>query len=132
MIRQASASGLLAWLALAGPAHAVEVEDFVLSTTQDLVDVCSAAPDDPLAAEAKQACYGYIAGTIHFYRSLVDGGDRFKPIVCPGRDLTRQEVAALLLDWAKDNPEHMDELPVEGVIRATVAAYPCPADAPAN
>jgi hypothetical protein len=132
MIRQLLAGGLLGSIALVYPVQAVEVGDFELQTTQDLVDVCSADPDGSLGPEAQQACYGYIAGTIHFYSSLVAGGDRFKPIVCPDRELTRQEVAELLVDWAKDNPDHMQALPVEGVLRAAVATYPCPAEATAQ
>ena len=120
-------SALVAF-ALAGPAVAAEISDFELQTTADLVALCNSAGSDPLAAEAQQACFGYIAGATHFYRSLVAGGDRFKPVVCPGRELSRQEVAALLVAWADDHPNQLDELPVEGIIRAVVAEYPCPND----
>ena len=113
-------------MALGQPALAVEIADFELQSTADLVALCSAEEGDPLAAEAQQACFGYIAGTIHFYRALVAGGDRFEPIVCSERELTRQEVADLLVGWAEHHPEHMAELPAEGVIRAVAAAYPCP------
>lgn len=122
-----AASALVA-LALARPAAAADVAAFELATTADLVALCSSAGGDPLAAEAQQACFGYIAGVTHFYRSLVAGGNRFKPIICPGRELSRQEVAALLVAWATDHPGQLDELPVEGVVRAAVAAYPCSDD----
>ena len=132
MIRSALGAGLLAALVPTGPAGSVEIEDFALMATQDLVDLCDADPASALAPEARQACYGYVAGTIHFYRALVDGGDRFKPVVCPGRELTREEVAGLLVEWAPKHPEHMAELPVEGVMRALVGAYPCPGRSPSN
>ncbi|HEX6141730.1 MAG TPA: Rap1a/Tai family immunity protein [Geminicoccaceae bacterium] len=125
-----SLSPVLGLVALLGglPAAAAEVEDFELQTTRDLVALCSTPGGDPLAAEAQQACFGYIAGAIHFYGALVTGGDRFKPIVCPGRELTRQELAALLVAWAEDHPEHLDDLPVDNVLRAAAAAYPCTDD----
>ena len=107
----------------AATAIAVEVEDFRLQTTGDLVALCSAEPTDPMAAEAQQACYGYLAGTTDFNRALT-AGERIKPFVCPGRELTRRELAEILVDWARDHAEYMAELPVEGVVRATVARFP--------
>lgn len=120
-------SGALVTL-MTQPLGAAEVEDFELQTTADLVALCSAGGGEPLGTEAQQACFGYIAGATHFYRALVEGGDRFEPIVCPGRELTRQEVARILVDWAADHPAHLDELPVEGLVRAVIAVYPCRTD----
>lgn len=112
-----------AWC-LSTAALAVEIENFELRTTRDLVALCAADPSDPLAAEAQQACYGYLAGTTHFYRALT-AGERVKPFVCPGRELSRQELAEIVVGWAQDHEEHLDELPVESVVRAAVARFPC-------
>ena len=109
---------------LAAPVLAVETSNFNVGTTRDLVELCSAEPADPLYAEALQFCYGYMAGAAHFYRALMHG-DRIKPIACPEREVTRQEVVGAFLEWARANAQHMEELPVESVVRAAVAEWPC-------
>jgi len=108
----------------AAPALAVETTDFEVRTTADLVTLCSAEPGDPLYAEAMQFCYGYMAGGAHFHQAMVHE-DQIRAIACPREQVTRQDLVAMFLDWAKVNPQHMGELPVESVMRAAVATWPC-------
>lgn len=122
MRREVAVLGAL-WFA-AAPALAVETEVFEVRTTSDLVELCSADPADPLHAEATQFCYGYMAGAAHFHQAMVHG-DGIEPLACPREEVTRQDLVAVFLDWAEANPQHMDELPVESVVRAAVAEWPC-------
>jgi hypothetical protein len=115
----ASADCALAW-----PAMAVEISNFTLGTTRDLVALCSAPPDDPLYAEGLQFCYGYLAGMAQLHRALVQADD-IKPVACPRYEVTREALARVFLDWARAHPGTMDELPAESVMRAAVAAWPC-------
>jgi hypothetical protein len=115
----ASAACALAW-----PALAVEIRNFTLETTRDLVALCSAPPDDPLYAEALQFCYGYMAGMAQLHRALVRADD-IKPVACPRYEVTREALARVFLDRARAHPGAMEELPAESVIRAAVAAWPC-------
>ena len=124
MLRGLPVAAALAGLAAAPAALAIETADFDLATARDLVALCGAEESEPMYAEARQACYGYLAGAAHFHRALVSGGG-FRPIACPDRELSREELAGLFVDWAGDHPEHMDEPPVEGVARAVVAVFPC-------
>src|SRR5262249_49643964 len=56
---------------------AVTEDDFVLATTQNLVNLCSVSRDDPRAKEAIQMCEGYMLGAYHFYLATNTGkGDR--------------------------------------------------------
>ena len=52
---------------------AVTDEDFVLTTTQNLVNLCSVSADDPRAKEAIQMCEGYMLGAYHFYVATNSG-----------------------------------------------------------
>jgi hypothetical protein len=115
----ASAACALAW-----PALAVEISNFTLETTRDLVALCSAPPDDPLYAEALQFCYGYLAGMAQLHRALVRADD-IKPVACPRYEVTREALARVFLDRARAHPGAMNELPAESVMRAAVAAWPC-------
>lgn len=114
----------LAWCLGPVAAGAVEIDDFELRTTRDLVALCSVAPEDPLAGEALQACFGYLGGTSDFYRALTEGQGVAR-FICPGRELTREELAEIVVTWVGAHPGHLDELPVESVVRAAVARFPC-------
>jgi hypothetical protein len=109
---------------LVTPAIAVEPSNFNASTTWDLVALCSDEPGDPLYAEAKQFCYGFLAGVAQFHRSMVHGAD-IEPIACPKQEITRSQLVGVFLDWAKANPQSMDQLPVESLKQAAVAQWPC-------
>ena len=110
--------------ALASPAPAVEVTDFDLDTTRELVALCSAQPGDALYAEALQFCYGYVAGIAQFHRALIRA-DRIEPVACPQHEVTREELARVFLDWARGNPAAEGQLAAESVARAAGAAWPC-------
>jgi hypothetical protein len=110
--------------ALASPVLAVETSNFNLATTRDLVALCSCEPDDPLYAEALQFCYGYMAGMAQLHRALVRADD-IKPVACPRYEVTREELVRIFLDWARANPDAMDELPADSVKRAAAATWPC-------
>jgi Rap1a immunity proteins len=110
--------------ALASPVLAVEPSNFNLATTRDLVALCSCQPHDPLYAEALQFCYGFLAGVAQFHRAMVQG-EKIEPLACPKDPVTREQLVGVFLDWAKVNPQSMDELPVESLEQATAAQWPC-------
>jgi hypothetical protein len=110
--------------ALASPVRAVEISNFSLGTTRDLVALCASQPDDPLYAEALQFCYGYMAGMAHLHRVLVGAGD-VEPVACPHYEVTREALVRVFLDWVRATPGAMDALPAESVIRAAGTAWPC-------
>jgi hypothetical protein len=109
-------------------AEAAEVQDFQATTVDQLARICGADPTDDLYVEAIQFCYGYISGAVQFHNALVgDGG--IKPTACPTAGATRQEFAEYFASWARTTatPEQLAEPAVQGVARAAVAKYPCPA-----
>jgi Rap1a immunity proteins len=73
--------------------------------------------------EAKQFCYGFLAGVAQFHGAMVQG-DKIQPLACPKDAVTREQLVGVFLDWAKANPQSMDELPVESLERAAVSAQP--------
>lgn len=110
--------------ALASPATAAESSNFTLRATGDLVALCGSEPEQPLYAEALQFCYGFLAGVSQLHRMLVGAGD-IKPIACPQYEVTRETLAAVLLDWAHAHPDAMDQAPAESLKRAAAAEWPC-------
>ena len=126
-----AAAALIGAAALAGPAGTVRaadgedvVESFRLQDTQALVTACSVPADHAMHARANAFCLGYMSGAMHFYGAAVKS-PKVEPFVCPPGEVSRAEVRKIFLNWAAAHPERLDEPPIEGLVRAAVAAFPC-------
>lgn len=114
-----------AWLAAASPAAAVTREDFLVPTTQDLIDVCTTPESDPLYAPAIAFCHGYLVGAYHYHVALHSGPDA-KPVVCPPQPTpTRVQAVDQFVAWAKAHPQYADERPVEALVKFLTDTWPC-------
>lgn len=125
----ASGIGLLTILVATLPVAiaATTADDFKLDTTRGLVDLCSAAPDDPLRDQAKELCLGYVTGIAHLHRYLVAnqrlvGG----PVACPAPNVSRDVFADEFVAWANAHAEYMGDPPIDTIARAASDKYPCP------
>ena len=104
---------------------AVTDEDFVLATTQNLVNLCSVSASDPRAKEAIQMCEGYMLGAYQYYLATNSGKNDMRLVCMPNPTPTRDEVAAMFVEWAKANPQYMKEAPVDSEFRFMSAKWPC-------
>jgi hypothetical protein len=108
-----------------GLAGELGVEDFEVKTTKNLIDLCTAPPEEPLFSQAVHFCHGYLIGAYHYYEASVSGPNAHR-IVCPPEDRpSRDETIQEFLQWAKDHPEHWNELPVETEFRFLTEIWPC-------
>jgi hypothetical protein len=123
-LRQWSAAALGAVCALVTAAMAAEPSNFNATTTRDLVALCADQPDTPLYSEAKQFCYGFLAGVAQFHRTMVQG-EKIEPLACPKDAVTREQLVGVFLDWARANPQAMDQLPADSLERAAADRWPC-------
>jgi hypothetical protein len=115
----------MAWL-VPSQAGAVTDDDFLATTTEDLLALCTVGPEEENAGEAVHFCHGYLVGAFHFYRQLVAGPD-VDPFVClPNPPPSRNEGIEMFVAWAQAHPEHMSEPPVETMFRFLVETFPCP------
>jgi hypothetical protein len=116
---------LAAALMAPGIVGAVTEEDFLVKTTQDLVDLCTASPDDPLGDESVHFCHGYLVGAYHYYLAE-NSGPEGKRLVCfPDPPPSRSETIAMFIEWAKAHPQYMGEAPVETEFRFLMDKWPC-------
>ena len=107
---------------------AVTDEDFTVKTTQNLLNLCAVSADDPRAKEAIQMCEGYMLGAYQYYLATNSGkGDRgdMRLVCMPNPTPSRNEVAAMFVEWAKANPQYMKEAPVDSEFRFMSARWPC-------
>lgn len=102
-------------------------EDFVVETTQDLIDLCTVADDDPLRLAAIGFCHGYLVGAYQYQQALTDG-PKAKPWVCPpSPPPSRVEAVKMFVAWCQANPRYMGDAPVETLGRFLFATWPCAA-----
>ena len=103
-----------------------DLQDYTLRNGQDLADLCGAEPGDELYAEAKQFCYGFLSGVVHFHDALATGPNGHR-IVCPEGKVTRQDGAAIVAAWATAHPDQASTTdPAEAVVKAALDKWgPC-------
>jgi len=106
-------------------AEAVTRDDFLMQTTQDLVDVCSVKPGEPLHEQAQAFCMGYEVGAFHYYLALAARSPQDSFLCLPEPTPARTDVIQWFLAWARENPRYMDERPVDGFFRFLEATWPC-------
>ena len=116
---------LALWMTHPVLAGDLSVEDFEVKTTRDLIDLCSAAPDDPLYPKAIHFCHGYLLGAYHYYAAST-AGPNAAPIVCPPENRpSRNETVQKFVEWAEARPQYWNELPVETEFRFLTEIWPC-------
>lgn len=104
---------------------AASPESFKLRSAQDLVDLCSVSPDDPMAEAAHGFCYGFLSGAGGYHRAITAGKNSRALFCLPAEGVSRVEAANRYVAWSRGHPQHLGEAPVDNVIRFAVATWPC-------
>lgn len=116
---------LLTVLVSASQVSAATPQSRHVETTADLVELCSLTVDDSLYDAAMGFCLGYIDAAMDYHAALTTGPG-YDPIACPENAVTREEVVVVLMEWSKNNAQHLNsETPVVGVMRASAEKWPC-------
>ena len=117
---------LASWAAQAqAPAGDDLPEDtYPLATTKQLLDLCGTDAPGPDGERVRAFCTGYVTGAMQYHLALADDPDA-ESIICPDDQFTRRQLLQVFLEWAKQNAQHWDEPPVQGVLRAASKAWPC-------
>jgi len=104
---------------------AVTEQDFLVKTTRDLINLCTASPQDEHYKEAIHFCHGYLVGAYQY--SLAEAAsDPTQSLVCfTDPKPSRNEAIELFIDWAQAHPQFMTEMPVETEFRFLTEKWPC-------
>jgi hypothetical protein len=116
---------LSALLILPGLASAVSENDFKADTTEQVVNLCTADPGEPLYQQAVNFCHGYLVGAYKYYEAAHSGPNARKLVCLPDPQPTRDEAIQMFMEWAKAHPQHMNESPVETEFRFLMEKWPC-------
>lgn len=106
-------------------AEAVTRDDFLMQTTQDLVDVCSVKSGEPLYEGAMGYCFGYTMGAFQYYQSYTGNISQEAFVCLPEPTPPRADIIQWFLAWARDNSRYMNERPVDGFFRFLEVTWPC-------
>ena len=112
-------------LTLPGLAAAVSEDDFEAETTQELINLCTAAPSDPLYHQAVNFCHGYLVGAFDYYEAAQAGPKGTQLVCLPDPPPTRNNAIKMFIEWVKVHPQHLNEKPVETEFRFLMEKYPC-------
>ena len=112
-------------LALPGLVGAVSEEDFKLKTTQNLINLLTVSPDDPLYHQAIHFSQGYMLGAYHYYEATISGPKGVKLVCPPASPPCRNDVTKMFVDWVREHPQYLNESPVESEFRFLIQLWPC-------
>jgi hypothetical protein len=106
-------------------AGAVSEKDFVAQTTENLINLCTATPDDPLYKQAINFCEGYLVGAYNYYDAESSGPKGTRLVCSPDPPPTRDEAVKMFVEWASAHPQYLKEKPVETEFRFLMEKWPC-------
>ena len=116
---------LSALLILPGLASAVSENDFKADTTEQIVNLCTADPGEPLYQQSVNFCHGYLVGAYKYYEAAHSGPNAPKFVCLPDPQPSRNEAIQMFMEWAKAHPQYMKESPVETEFRFLMEKWPC-------
>ena len=110
---------------LPGFADAVSQEDFKAKTTGNIVNLCTASPNDPMYDQAINFCHGYLVGAYHYYEAMTSGPKGIQFVCPPDPRPSRNDTIGMFIEWAKAHPQYLGETPVETEFRFLMEKWPC-------
>ncbi len=123
--RRWSITGGAALTCLALQSQAVTQDNFLVRNTQDIIELCTVSPSDPLYVAATHFCQGYLVGAYHYQEAFYSGPE-FSPLVCPPEPKpSRNQAIEQFIEWAKAHPEYAKERAVDTAMRFAVERWPC-------
>jgi len=114
------------WMA-PGNLHAdgYALDDVKLHAAGELVDLCTVDPGHEHYVPALAFCYGFFEGIIR-YAEAIAGTQDHKQLVCPPAGTTRRQAVDVFVGYMKENPQYVNEGPVDAIYRALMPKWPCP------
>jgi hypothetical protein len=104
----------------------VTEDSFLVRTTGDLTELCSAAPSEAMYTAAINFCQGFAVGVFRVLQAE-DTARRSNHLFCqPNPAPTRNEALANFVRWAKADASRTALPPADGIATFLSQQYPCP------
>jgi len=108
-----------------GFADAVSEKDFEVQTTENIINLCTASPDDPLYQQAINFCHGFLVGAYRYYEAAGSGPAGLKLVCMPDPPPSRNDTFAMFVEWVKAHPQYLKEKAVETEFRFLMEKWLC-------
>jgi hypothetical protein len=117
-------------LALSTADAAVTQDNFPPKSTADLVALCTAQQQDPLATAAVNFCQGFAEGAVEIALSYSAAGPQSRrPFCLPAPPPSLDRAAGDFAAWANSDPGRLQKPAIVGLITYLIDRYPCPHEA---
>ena len=110
---------------LPGFVGAVSEKDFEVQSTENIINLCTASPEDPLYQQAINFCHGFLVGAYHYHDATSRGPAGIQLVCMPDPRPSRNDTIDMFIDWAKAHSQHWSEPPVESEFRFLMETWPC-------
>ena len=106
-------------------AGGVTEEDFHADTTDQLLNLCTASPDDPYYQEAIGFCHGFLVGAYDYYEAAHSWAGGPKLVCFSDPPPSRSDAISMFIEWAKAHPQYGQNRPVDTQFRFLAEKWPC-------
>jgi hypothetical protein len=118
-------AGGLVLLASAASRAATEA-NFGANTSGDLVELCTATPDNPIGTAAINFCEGFAQGAV-LVEMQNQAAFRGPKLFCmPNPPPSRNQALNDFVNWARSSPDRLAQSSTDGLFRFLSERYPCP------
>ncbi len=119
-----AAAGLV--LLASGASHAATEANFGARTAGDLVELCTATPDNAIGTAAVNFCEGFAQGAV-LVEMQNQAAFRGPKLFCmPNPPPSRNEALSEFVSWARASPDRLAQPSTDGLFRFLGERYPCP------
>lgn len=106
--------------------YAATEANFGARTTGDLVELCTATPDNALGTAAVNFCEGFAQGAVLVEMQNMATFRGAKLFCMPNPPPSRNEAITDFVNWARVSPDRMAASSTDGWFRFLSERYPCP------
>jgi hypothetical protein len=132
-LRGKTVMGLKDWTVAAGLvmlapgiSQAATEANFGAVTTGDLVELCTATPDNAVGTAAVNFCEGFAQGAVSVEMQNMAAFRGPKFFCMPNPPPSRDEALSEFVKWARASPDRMSASSTDGLFRFLSERYPCP------
>src|SRR5262252_1203626 len=106
--------------------YAATEANFGARTTGDLVELCTATPDNALGTAAVNFCEGFAQGAVLVEMQNMAGFRGSKLFCMPKPPPSRNQALSEFVNWVRAAPDRMAASSTDGLFRFLSERYPCP------
>lgn len=106
-------------------AQAATEANFGAGTTADLVELCSATPDNAIGTAAVNFCEGFAQGAVLVEMQNLAAFRGPKLFCMPNPAPSRNEALSEFVKWARASPDRMSASSTDGLFKFLSERYPC-------